>query len=76
MITLNGQQFGTATEIAQALGADITIDMIRKWAQRDGLTRYRDQTGHVHYALDQAAAIERTKRASRKGRPRRGRKTT
>lgn len=70
VITIDGQQYGTAAEIAAALGADITPAMIRNWAQRDGLTRYR-AGGTVRYRLDQAARIERDKRLATRGRPRR-----
>ena len=76
MITLNGRRYGTATEIANALGTDVTVAMVRSWARRDGLERHRDQTGSVRYPLDHAAEIERRKRASRRGRPRTGRKAT
>lgn len=65
MITVHGRRWGTATEVAHALGADVTPDMIRKWAVRDGLTKI-----DRWYALDEAAAIERQKRTSGRGRKR------
>jgi hypothetical protein len=61
MITLHGPEWGTAA-------------MVRRWATRDGL---REVTvpgpghGEVRFSLDQAAAIERDKRLSTRGRPRR-----
>lgn len=70
MIRITGRQYGTAAEIAKALGPDVTEAMVRNWARRDRLARHR--TGAtVYYPLDQAARIEATKRAATRGRPRR-----
>ena len=74
MIRLNGRQYGTAAQIAAALGPDITIAMIRNWANPDRethpLTRIRaGQT--VYYPLDEAQAKEAEKYLSRRGRKRR-----
>ncbi|MFC6017787.1 hypothetical protein ACFP2T_16420 [Plantactinospora solaniradicis] len=69
MIRHGGQRYGTAAELATALGPDVTEAMLRNWSQRDGLARYR--VGRtVYYLLDQAAEIERSKRVSGRGRPR------
>lgn len=69
-----GRHWGTAAQIAAALGRDVTIAMVRNWAARDGLEAVRDGRA-VYYPLDQAVAIERDKRLSKeetgKGRPRR-----
>lgn len=73
MLRIKGQDWGTAAEIATALGPDVTPAMVRRWADRDGLVgvvmpgRGR---GTVWYPLDRAAQIERAKRQGGKGRPR------
>lgn len=69
MITIASIDYGTAAEIAAALGPDVTPAMVRNWASRDGLARYRTG-GTVRYRLDQAARIERDKRLASRGRPR------
>ncbi|GLY21681.1 hypothetical protein [Micromonospora sp. NBRC 101691] len=75
MIHLAGHDYGTAAEIANHLGDDVTTDMIRNWAKRGRLARHRttDDDGRpcVLYPLDQAAAIEATTRTATRGRPRR-----
>jgi hypothetical protein len=69
VITLDGRQYGTAAEIAVALGPDVTEAMVRAWARRSTLTAYR--VGRtVYYPLDQAATVERDKRLSTRGRKR------
>lgn len=74
VITVDGRTYGTAAEIAEALGPDITPAAVRKWATRDGLprTRMRDANGRpeVRYPLAEAAIIERDKRLSTRGRKR------
>ncbi|GIE29984.1 hypothetical protein Ait01nite_030290 [Actinoplanes italicus] len=75
MITnpVTGEEWGTAFEIAAALGADITPKMIRNWATRDGLPAARltgPGRGAVYYPLPAAEEIEQRKRSSRRGRPR------
>jgi hypothetical protein len=70
VITLDGRQWGTRHEIAAALGPDVTPDMVRNWARRDGLTGYL-AGGVTYHPLDEAAAIERAKRLTTRGRPRR-----
>ncbi|AVT39621.1 hypothetical protein C6W10_27855 [Plantactinospora sp. BB1] len=57
-------------ELAAILGPDVTEAMLRNCSQRDGLARHR-VGGTVYYRLDQAATIERAKRLSGRGRPRR-----
>jgi hypothetical protein len=70
VITLDGRHYGTRAQIAAALGPDVTEDMVRNWARRDGLLGVR--VGRTTYhPLDQAAAIERAKRLTTRGRPRR-----
>lgn len=72
MIRYEGREYGTAADIAARLGADITPAMIRRWAERDGLPRHRTPGyGTVLYPLDVATRIERDKRCSTRGRPRR-----
>lgn len=70
-------EWGTAAELAAALGPDVTPAMVRKWAKRKGLprARMRDANGRpeVRYplqGLDGAAAIERAARLSTRGRKR------
>lgn len=73
MITVDGREYGTADEIAAELGDDVTPDMVRRYAQRDGLERRvmpGRGRGTVVYPLDEASAIERAKRLSGRGRPR------
>jgi hypothetical protein len=70
VITLLGREYGTAQQIAARLGGDVTVAMVRNWAARDGLESIR--VGRtVYYPLDQAATIERDKRVTGRGRPRR-----
>ena len=74
MIWANGEQWGTAAEIAEALGGDVTPAMVRNWARRDGLPSVRmagDRGPEVRYPLGPAARIEAAKRRSGRGRPRR-----
>jgi uncharacterized protein YmfQ (DUF2313 family) len=69
VIRIAGQEYGTAQQLAQALGPDTTAEMIRNWRRRDGLMSHR--VGTVIYSpLAAAAAIERQKRLSTRGRPR------
>ena len=73
MIVVDGREYGRAEEIAGALGPDVTADMVRKWARRNGLATYRVPgagRGKVYHPLDQAAEIEAAKRHSPRGRPR------
>ena len=57
----DGQRYGTAAEVAKALG--VTEAAVRNWARRDGLpaVRMTDDAGRpeVRYPLDQAAEIGR-----------------
>lgn len=75
MIRVYGIEYGTAAEIAHALGPDIRPATVRRWADRDGLQRIRttDDNGRpeVRYPLNQAARIEAAKRLGGRGRPRR-----
>jgi hypothetical protein len=74
VITVEGQCWGTAAEIAEALGPDVTPTMVRNWARRDGLPKARseddDGRPEVRYPLAQAAVIEARKRLATRGRPR------
>ena len=70
MIRVLGRLWGTAAEIAQALGPDVTEAMVRRWRDRDGLASV--EVGRtVLSPLDQAARIERDKRLAARGRRRR-----
>jgi hypothetical protein len=69
MIRVRGREYGTAAQIAERLGGDVTEDMVNNWRQRDGLERHR--VGRTVYSpLDQAATIEADKRHAGRGRPR------
>lgn len=74
MIQIGGKTWGTAAEIAAALGPDIRPATVRRWETRDGLPAHRgkDDTGRpqVLFPLAEAARIEAAKRLSRRGRPR------
>lgn len=69
MIWRDGTYWGTAAELAAALGPDVTVAMIRNWARRDGL-RAATAGRTVYHPLDQAAQIEAAKRHAKRGRPR------
>ena len=69
MIEVKGEEYGTAAEVAAELGGDVTEDMVRNWARRDGLKRHN--VGRtVYYPFAQAAQIEAKKSGSGRGRPR------
>lgn len=69
MIEVAGERWGTAAQIAVALGDDVTVTMVRNWSRRDGLQRM--VVGRmVYYRFAQAADIERAKRLGGRGRPR------
>lgn len=74
MIWVEGRRWGTAAQVAAALGPDIKPGTVHKWGRRDGLSRYRtrDENGRpqVLYPFDEAAAIEAVKRLGGFGRPR------
>lgn len=73
VITLDGRTYGTAAELADALGPDITPQRIRDWARRGLLNPHHAPgrgRGTTWYALDQAAAVERETRVSTRGRRR------
>ncbi|NYT96313.1 hypothetical protein [Salinispora sp. H7-4] len=60
-----GREWGTAQQLVHRLGDDVTVAMVRRWRDRDGLTT------HAGYSpLDEAARIEAAKRLSPRGRPR------
>lgn len=40
-----GRLYGTRRQLATALGADVTVDMVRNWARLDRETRCPDCTG-------------------------------
>jgi hypothetical protein len=71
VIDVDGVAYGRAAEIAARLGGDVTPAMVRNWARRDGLAEHRVGR-NVYFRLDQAAAVERDKRQSTRGRPRLG----
>jgi hypothetical protein len=69
----DGQMYGTAAEVAKALG--VLPHVIRNYARRDGLpaARMKDAAGRrqVRYPLIRAGEIEREKRLGGLGAPRR-----
>lgn len=70
VITVRGEEYGTAAELARRLGGDVTVAMVRRWRERDGLDAI--QVGRTVYSpLRQAARIEAAKRRGGRGRPRR-----
>jgi hypothetical protein len=69
VIHVDGVEYGSAAEIAARLGPGVTPTMVRNWHRRDGLKAHRIGRA-VYFELGQAAAIERDKRASTRGRPR------
>jgi hypothetical protein len=72
VIAHDGREYGTAAQIAHALGGDVTEAMVRNWARPDREQLARHRVGRtVYYPLDQAATIERDKRRTPRGRPRR-----
>lgn len=74
MIKVNGEDYGTAIELAATVGPDVTPDTIWNWRRRDGLTTIttRDDDGYLRTRspLRETAIIEARKRATRRGRPR------
>jgi hypothetical protein len=73
MIVVDGAEYGTANELAAVLGPDVTPDLVRSWARNADLRRHHVPgrgRGTVYFPLDQAAAIERDKRVSPRGRSR------
>lgn len=75
MIDVRGTWYATAGEIAAELTRKrqrrITPDAVRRWADRDGLTRHRVSRRLVLYPVDEAEQIEADKWYSTRGRPRR-----
>lgn len=69
MIEIEGERYGTAAQIAAALGPDVTEDMVRKWERRHALPAVR-RGREVWYPLREAASIEWRTRASGLGRGR------
>lgn len=61
-----GRLWGSAAQLAHALGnnGDVSEAMVRNYAARDDLTRYRYRRS-VFFALDECAPIERAKRLSK-----------
>jgi hypothetical protein len=76
VITVAGRDWGSAEEIAERLGSDITIDCVREWAKsRKGKEpRVRSvklpNSGRVYYPLDECMKAERDTRRETRGRPR------
>ncbi|NIL59955.1 hypothetical protein [Salinispora arenicola] len=77
MISLAGHHYGTAAQIAHALGPDITAARVRDWARR---SRHTDDRLHGHlpgrgrgvtwYCHDQAVHVEMLTRTTGRGRTR------
>ncbi|ROT25876.1 helix-turn-helix domain-containing protein [Micromonospora sp. HM5-17] len=42
IVRVEGEEYGTAAELAAVLGPDVTPATIRRWAERAGLPAYRD----------------------------------
>lgn len=84
MIWIAGNEYGTAAEIAQGLGPDVTADRVRDWARRSanpadtlhGLLPRHHATGRgrgtTWYRFDQAAKVEAITRRAKGGPPRTG----
>jgi hypothetical protein len=73
MVTVKGRDYGTADEIAQSLGPDVTPTTVRRWADRHELPVVclpGRGGGEVLFPLDRAAQIEHDTRNSPLGRPR------
>lgn len=82
MISLAGHHYGTATQIAHALGPDITAARVRDWARRSRHTGDRlhgllpahhlpgQGRGTTWYRHDQAAHVEMLTRTTGRGRTR------
>ncbi|MEU4367537.1 hypothetical protein [Micromonospora chersina] len=72
LLRIHGRQYGTAVQIAAALGSDVTEDMVRNWARpRETNPLTRIQVGRsVFYPLDEAQDKEAEKYLSGRGRPR------
>lgn len=85
MIWRDGTHWGTAAEIAAALGTDVSASRVRDWARRSrkptdplhGLLPGHHAPGRgrgtTWYRLDQAAAVELATRRTAGGPARRGR---
>ncbi|MDI5938644.1 MULTISPECIES: hypothetical protein [unclassified Micromonospora] len=85
MIWVDGQEYGTASEIAERLGPDVTADRVRDWARRaasptdplHGLLPRHHVSGRgrgtTWYRLDQAAHVEAVTRRTKGGPARTGR---
>ncbi|MEU9828553.1 hypothetical protein [Micromonospora chersina] len=79
MIWIDGHEYGTAVEIAERLGSDITAARVRDWARRSAdptdplhghLPRYHVPgrgRGTTWYRMADAATVERTTRLSKGG---------
>ncbi|GAB3816580.1 hypothetical protein [Micromonospora zhanjiangensis] len=85
MIWIDGHEYGTAAEIAAALGLDITAARVRDWARRAAnpadplyglLPRHHVPgrgRGSTWYRYDQAAYVELVTRSTKGGPARIGR---
>ncbi len=70
MIYVAGEWWGTADEIADHLGPDVTPAMVRAWARRRLLASVR-AGATVRYPVGAAASVEASTALSGRGRPRR-----
>lgn len=73
-IDVRGTWYATAEEIAADITRKrhrrITPAAVRRWADRDGLTRHKVSRRLVVYAVEEAEQIETDKWHARLGRPR------
>jgi hypothetical protein len=74
VIKVDGEEWGTAREIAGQLGHGVTEAAVRKWATRDGLSSARvrrdDGRAEVRFPLVATSRIDRSKKLSGRGRRR------
>lgn len=65
-----GGEYGTAAQFVHRLQPGVTVGMVYRWRDRDGLpTHHLGRT--VYSPLDHAAIVERDKRVGGRGRKRR-----
>lgn len=65
-----GVEWGTAAQIAERLGQDVSRAMIRFWVRERGLVKIVVSRHMVVYSLAEVSAVEHEVRASGRGRKR------